>query len=544
MEQTLELEDLSLRISADELRETRDFVQLTGSRVTLELPVDPAQAMPRPPKRFYRHGWQSWSLTAWTEPNPLPVQKPKILHPMQTDPLYVNDPRPNGSWVGAVEFEDGKVLLLGALGTDAHVALNGNRFEGWYEAGSGTWLVAYGDERSVFTDYSDLLREQFGQSFRKPAPRVWCSWYSLYTVIDEPILYKVLDGLGDLPFDVFQVDDGWQIAVGDWTANEKFPSGMAALAEKIKSSGRRAGLWLAPLIAVKSSRLFQDHREWFLRDGRGRLVSAGFNWGERVYALDTTHPGVLEWLAGLMAQVRAWGFDYIKLDFLYAGALPGRRHTEMPREAAYRQGLTVLRQAMRADAYFLACGAPIIPSLGMCDALRIGPDVAGEWENQRDARQLNNLAMPGTKNAIRTTINRLWLSLLVQPDPDVVYFRTKECDLTRKEKSFLQDLALICNFKATSDLPQWLTRKEREELRAFLKDNHKTKQIDRCTFQVGKRAVDFESCLTLPEAPTGFEALKANIVGWAASQEVVLKIFDRMGKNSLEKMKRDELGKT
>jgi alpha-galactosidase len=37
---------------------------------------------------------------------------------------------------------------------------------------------------------------------------------------------------------------------------------------------------------------------------------------------------MLEWLAALMKQVRAWGFDYLKLDFLYAGALPGKRFVD------------------------------------------------------------------------------------------------------------------------------------------------------------------------------------------------------------------------
>ncbi|HVN15151.1 MAG TPA: glycoside hydrolase family 36 protein, partial [Anaerolineales bacterium] len=360
MEKIIELDDLTLNISADEIRETRDDVRLSGSRVTLKLP--------RPPKGYFHHGWQSWSLAAWTDLTPLPIQKPKILHPLQTDPVYLNETLPHGSWLGAVEFEQGKVLLLGALRTDTHVRLNGNNLEGRSEADSVEWLVAYGEEESIFADYVELLASAIGQIKKKPAPRIWCSWYSLYTSIDEPLLHKAIDGLGDLPFDVLQVDDGWQIGIGDWQANAKFPSGMRALAEKIKSTGRKAGLWLAPLIASESSQLFRKHRDWFLKDQRGKFVSAGFNWGQQLYALDTTHPAALEWLAALMKQVRAWGFDYLKLDFLYAGALPGKRYQELPREAAYRNGLKVLREAMGEDAFFLACGAPIIPSLGLCDA--------------------------------------------------------------------------------------------------------------------------------------------------------------------------------
>jgi alpha-galactosidase len=496
-------------------------------------------SLPRPPIKFYRHGWQSWSLAAWTDLSPLPVQHPVNLHPLQIDPVYAYELKPNGSWLGAVEFSDGKALLLGALDTDAHVRLNSDHFEGWYESGEGKWFVGFGAESQVFADYARALGERFGFITPKSAPRVWCSWYSLYTTIDEPLLNKIFNGLGDLPFDVLQVDDGWQIKVGDWEANEKFPSGMTALAEKIKSTDRQAGLWLAPLIAVKSSRLFSVHPDWFLRDEKGRFVSAGFNWGEQLYALDTTHPAALEWLAALMRQVRAWGFDYLKLDFLYAGALPGKRHTDIPREAAYRNGLKTMREAMGADAFFLTCGAPILPSLGLCDALRVGPDVGSDWEVYRDAVLLSNPTTPSTKNAIRTTVNRLWLSSLLHTDPDVAYFSSRHNTLTPEQKHLLQDLALVCNFKATSDLPQWLTTDERQQLRTFLKVASEVKQLGRYRFQIGEREVDFGSAMELPKPPRGLEAAQAKLIGWLGSQGWALRILNEMGKNALEKMNKE-----
>ena len=111
---------------------------------------------------------------------------------------------------------------------------------------------------------------------------------------------KIFDELDDLPFEVFQVDDGWQVNIGDWLANNKFPSGMQALADKIRACGRTPGLWLAPFLGVPSSSLLRQHPDWFLHDADGGLVSAGFNWGEQLYALDTTHPEVLDWLRALM----------------------------------------------------------------------------------------------------------------------------------------------------------------------------------------------------------------------------------------------------
>ncbi len=482
-----------------------------------------------PPIRYYRHGWQSWSLAAWTDLAPLPAQKPAIFHPLQTDAEYTLESRPNGSWLGAVEFAGGDVLLLGALGLEAHVTLEDTRLVGRCEAGDVEWLAACGPECEVFAAYAAALGDRLGRtSVSGPAPRVWCSWYSLYTTIDEAVLGQAFAGLADLPFDVLQVDDGWQVSVGDWQANAKFPAGLPALAEKIRATGRRAGLWLAPLLAVRSSRLFRDHPDWFLRDEHGKLVSAGFNWGDHLYALDTTRPEVDAWLAGLMKQVRAWGFDYIKLDFLYAGALKGVRYRDIPREAAFRQALTTLRTAMGPDAFFLTCGTPILPVLGLCDAVRIGPDVAGIWESDRDARLFTNPSTPGTKNAIRTVLGRLWLQPLLRVDPDVAYFAPAWNELTPEQKRLLQDLALITGFKATSDLPHWLDDGACTALRSFLEASPTVDQLDRAAFCIDGRRVDFSPALSLPAAPRGLAALEAGLLGWLGSQPPVLKIFNAL----------------
>lgn len=529
---TLELEPFRIKAEAESSTEIAGGTMLEGAQVRLDLPFTP--------RRYYRHGWQSWSLTAWTDPaRQPPVQKPPRLHPLQIDPLYARHPAPNGSWVGAVEADSGQVVLLGSLGVDAHVALHGQELHGWYEEGSGAWFVACGAEELVFQRYAELLGERLGRAQGKPAPRVWCSWYSLYSAIDEPLLLRVFEELGDLPFDVLQVDDGWQVAIGDWQANEKFPSGMEALASRIRGTGRRAGLWLAPLLAVPSSRLYRQHRDWLLRDQRGGLASAGFLWGEPLYALDTTHPQVLAWLRATMEEVRAWGYDYLKLDFLFAGALPGKRHAGMPRERAYRQGLQAMREGLGEDAYLLGCGAPILPSLGPCDALRVGPDVGGEWDSYRDSVLLQNPSTPGVKNAIRTSVNRIWLRPLTAVDPDVVYFTDRRNNLREEHRRLLQDLALVCDFKATSDLPRWLAGSTREHLASFLAASPRVARTGRTTFELDGRRVDFRPAMTTPEAPGGLDRIASAIVGWAGNQAWAMRLLNWMGKRALERMKRE-----
>ncbi len=479
------------------------------------------------PQLFYQHGWQSWSLAAWIDPQPLPVSQPEIFHPLHLDPLYAHHPSPHGNWLGAVDFDDGNILLLGALGLDSHVQLRAGNLQGWYEVARDgishyEWFVGYGPEADVFASYTSLLAKTLGRGRTEKPYRVWCSWYSYYTNISQANLHQTFDAIGDLPFDVLQVDDGWEVKIGDWDANEKFPAGMKALADRIKATGRMAGLWLAPLIAVESSRLYQQHPDWFIQKQDGGPISAGFNWKEQLYALDTTHPAALDWLAALMRTVRSWGYDYLKLDFLYAAALPGVRHENLPREAAYRKGLAALREAM-GDAYFLTCGAPILPSLGLCDAMRIGPDVAAVWESQREAFLFQNPAMPAAKNAIRTTINRLWLAPLVHTDPDVAYFRSTQTKLTPEQNRMLQALALACNFKATSDLPQSLTAQELATLREFLAASPSVERSGRYTFTLDGRAVDFSAAMPLPPKPTGLWQVAAAILSTLGSQKWVLR---------------------
>jgi alpha-galactosidase len=454
--------------------------------------------LPRRPRRFFRHGWQSWTLSTWLDPSepPLPIRSAQF-RAKDEDPLYAFSKNHVSAWVASVELDESQVILLGALDLGGRIELDGVSLKGFYETGSGEWFLARGPEDEVFKKYADRLATKFGKTRFAKAPRVWCSWYSLYKWINEPVILKILKDLGDLPFDVFQLDDGWQDESGNWDAGKNFPSGMAALAEKIKATGRTAGLWLSPLIITPNLTLFREHPDWLLRDERGDLVKTGLNWTGQTYALDVTHPVVLDWLDKLIRKVVGWGYGYLKLDFLYAGAAAGKRYKDIPREQAYREALKVMRQAA-GNAYLLACGAPIIPSLGLCDGLRVGPDVTPYWLNKPLSVWLNNPNNPSTQNAIRTCLHMLWLQPVVNTDPDVVYFRSRHNRMTDAQKKYLQDLGTIARFKATSDLPQWLNKSEREALRKYLEEEPEVKKTGRYQYRIGDRQVDFSSIMPIP----------------------------------------------
>jgi alpha-galactosidase len=391
-----------------------------------------------------------------------------------------------------VELADDDILLIGALDLSGRVELDGATLKAFYEdEHESQWVLIRGREDEVFAKYTALLETKFGKTRFEKAPRVWCSWYSLYKWINEHIITNALHALGDLPFDVFQLDDGWQITHGDWESTKKFPSGMAKLATRIKATGRTAGLWLAPFMVTRLSSIFHDHPDWLLRDEHGKPVPVGLTWEGVPYALDVSHPEVLAWLDKLIRKVRSWGYDYLKLDFLYAGAIPGKRYQDISREVAYRNAMQVMRGA--------AGGAPILPSLGLCDGIRVGPDVSPYWLNKPMTAWLNNPNDPCTQNSIRTSFHRLWLKSLVNIDPDVMFFRSKHNALKPEEQQLLIDLGTISGFKATSDLPQWMNRQNLDSLREFLEADVNVRKISRYKFQLNDREVDFSPVMPLPE---------------------------------------------
>ncbi|HET9906963.1 MAG TPA: hypothetical protein VFQ23_09985, partial [Anaerolineales bacterium] len=247
-------------------------------------------------------------------------------------------------------------------------------------------------------------------------------------------------------------------------------------------------------------------------------IPVGITWEGVPYALDVSHPEVLAWLDALIRKVRSWGYDYLKLDFLYAGALPGKRYADIPREVAYRNAFQVIREAA-GDAYILACGAPILPSIGLCDGIRIGPDVSPFWLNTPLTVWLNNPNDTSTQNAIRTSIHRLWMKPFVNVDPDVMFFRSRHNALKSNEQQLLIDLGNLTGFKATSDLPQWMRPREIEALREFLESEVEIKQLNRYQYEVSGRGVDFNPAVPLH--------MHRNFPVWFAQNLGLLKIARR-----------------
>jgi alpha-galactosidase len=450
---------------------------------------------------FYRHGWHSWSPTGWVDPavpvTPIPDEGRRLGH---DDPTIAFDTRVSASSVG-VALDDGRATLLGALAPDARVRPDGATLVGSCEAGPIDWLVAEGTVSEVFATYAHRLGEALGTRPRR-AMRVWCSWYSYYEGITEAAMARELDAIGPLAFDVVQIDDGWQVGIGDWEPNDDFPSGMVAAARRIRETERTAGLWLAPYIARADSRLAAERPELLLRREDGSPVVSGINWGGPYYSLDPTAAGTDAFVTETIERVRSWGFDYLKLDFLYGAAFPGSHERPMPRESAYRHGLRTIRRAAGDDCYLLACGSPVIASIGIVDGIRIGPDVAEFWE-EAELTAMGDYSGRGARNAIITTSERMWLRDVVDVDPDVAFFDRSAVALDERTLASLRDLAAITGFVGTSDHIADLDGRERDELESLLNHRPEVRRASWLAWHLDDRTIDFSWAHRTPTTETG-----------------------------------------
>jgi len=230
-----------------------------------------------------------------------------------------------------------------------------------------------------------------------------------------------------IPVDVVQIDDGYMQAFGDWRSIANGFEDMSAVADDIAASGYRPGLWLAPFYVEAGADLYADHPEWFITeptdadtDGPGTPVDGGFRAGSELYGLDTTHPAVLEWLRGDRVDgCRRLGVHVSEARLPLCGGAARRavRRRGNP-DRGVSPGVEAIAEAAGDDVFLLGCGAPMALSVGLFDAMRVGPDTDPVWETPGESGSQPGLKTPFATRSHGTTYHRRWW--LNDPDCQLV----------------------------------------------------------------------------------------------------------------------------
>ena len=260
-------------------------------------------------------------------------------------------------------------------------------------------------------------------------------WYAAYGqntatnfLADAAFVVSLCKGLSVRPYVV--MDDGWQkfsppeikwqtgrfeSGYGPWEASSRtFGMDMKTFCGKIAALGAKPGLWYRPLCM------------------EGKMC-------------DPSDPAVIDRICADIRRFRAWGFKFVKIDYLTAdwcGHFKGfddagrlirdaRAWKETKRTTAeiVRDLYRTIREAAGDDMVILGCNAVNHLCAGLFETSRVGPDTSGKKWEQTKRNGVGAIAFKGIENgtlfaadpdcaglaaegAIPWEKNRQWIDLL------------------------------------------------------------------------------------------------------------------------------------
>lgn len=413
-------------------------------------------------KRFFANGFQSWTDTKEFAKGEMMADEGLIGRGifgkspfginLVGDYTFVDQPKEYGVFhsISFAYVRDGKSIdLFGSLNdrtgyTIIYADMNKNTLKYSKDVEGITINEPYelldlyfdnGEYYAVFDRYFDAMNIK---PLTDRKIKGYTSWYNYYQNISEDIILRDLEAIGkrsDL-VNTFQIDDGYQTAVGDWLSidKKKFPNGLKPVADKIHEKGLKAGIWLAPFGAQRGSKIVEEHPDWLVKNKKGKPIIVGANWGG-FYPLDIDNQQARDYIKGVFDVVlNQWGFDLVKLDFLYATAVVPM-HNKTRGQLAY-ESIDFLRECV-GDKQILGCGVQQMPCFGKVEYMRIGADMSLGWKHSLIRKNMHREDV-STPNAIHNSVYRRCLNKRVfLCDPDVFLLRKTNIHFTPQQQRVL-----------------------------------------------------------------------------------------------------------
>ncbi len=254
-------------------------------------------------------------------------------------------------------------------------------------------ILQGGNLNRLLEEWADRTAAQTTPIIPETIPTGWNDWQfyrnekTQEDVLDSAEVLAELKAKG-CPLDFVQVDGGFCMHLSEWSQpRPSFSDGIKSLSKKINSMGLKFGLWLAPYIQNKETKVVKEHPEWLLLDkNRNILELPNSNVGPSClidYSLDEP----LEWLRKLVRMfVDEWNVEWIKLDGPnYALYRPGMlRNNSMTMTEMLIRSFEVIRE--EAGPNVLVEGEGMMGlALGKVDMHRVQTDNHPKWNTNNKA---------------------------------------------------------------------------------------------------------------------------------------------------------------
>lgn len=241
--------------------------------------------------------------------------------------------------VKKVRYDDHATMSLLQEFEEPVIMAKGDTLSTWRQFIS----VGKGDFFGPLRQFSEYMEAHEGYVPQKSEPEafeaVWCAWgYERTFTVNEVI--GTLPKVKELGFKWVDVDDGFQIAEGDWETNKRFNGAkdMRRITDAIHAHGLKAKLWWAPLAADPGTEVLRKNPDMLLQDHQG--APEYITWWDSWY-LSPVNDATREYTVDLVDRfIREWNFDGLKLDGQHLNCcLPDHNHhsnLEYPEEAVER----------------------------------------------------------------------------------------------------------------------------------------------------------------------------------------------------------------
>lgn len=151
---------------------------------------------------------------------------------------------------------------------------------------------------------------------------MWCSWGYERTATFQEVL-GTLPKVKELGIKWATVDDGFQIAEGDWDLDPKrFPGGdqeMIDLVKEMKKDGLKVQLWWAPLAADPGTKILEEHPEILMLSKEGNPYR--ISWWNSYYMSPIAEATIAETKKLVQRFISEYDFDGLKLDGQHLNAV-------------------------------------------------------------------------------------------------------------------------------------------------------------------------------------------------------------------------------
>jgi len=197
--------------------------------------------------------------------------------------------------------------------------------------------VSKGDYFTNLEKYSNLMQAKgikMVETEDEAFEPIWCAWgYERKFTLEE--IVNTLPKVKELGIKWAVLDDGFQIAEGDWDADpKKFPKGnieIKNLVDDIHSYGLKAKLWWTPMAADPHSKLLQENKEMMVtqKDGSPQFIT----WWDAYYLSPTKDETITHTKETINLFMKEWGFDGLKMDGQHMNAVAADYSLENPNDS-------------------------------------------------------------------------------------------------------------------------------------------------------------------------------------------------------------------